>query len=86
MSYLVEFHLGPEPSHPEWTHFATRVDLPPPPIGTSCSVITDKPLRGLTAGALVLGRVGSLEYCEGDDVMIYRVKLAREENVDIVTP
>lgn len=76
MSYLVEFHLGPEDAHPEWTHFATRVDLPPPPTGTACSVISDKPMRGVDAGASVAGDVERLEYLEQDQVQIYRVMLA----------
>lgn len=76
MSYLVEFHLGPQDAHQEWTHFATRVDLPPPPPGTACRVVSDKPLRGLEAGAAVDAQVERLEYCEADQVMIYRVMLS----------
>lgn len=76
MSYLVEFHLGPQDGHPEWDHFATRVDLAPPPAGAICRVVTDKPFRGLEAGAVVDGQVDRLEYCEADQVMIYRVMLS----------
>lgn len=76
MSFLVEFHLGPDDSHSDWTHFATRVDIVPPPPGTHCSVVTDKPMRGLEAGANIEGAVTHLEYREGDQVMIYRVMLA----------
>ncbi|MGQ3044129.1 MAG: hypothetical protein ACT6R7_16875 [Brevundimonas aurantiaca] len=76
MAYLVEFHMGPEPAHPEWTHFATRADLSPPPIGTPCSVNTDRPLRGLEEGEPVTGYVERLEYLEQAGSHIYRVMLS----------
>jgi hypothetical protein len=75
MSFLVEFHLGPHGADTDWTHFATRVDLLPPPPGTRCSVVSDKPLRGLDAGACIEGAVSRVEYREADQVMLYRVML-----------